>query len=353
MSVCKRSFGLTTAGEAAHIYRLENNSGSYIEVTDLGATLVTAAVPDRDGKLTDVVLGYDSAEGYETGDAYLGAVIGRNCNRIERAQVQISGRTYQLAANDGENNLHSGPNGYECRLWEEQGVDQRENSVTFGLSSPDGDQGYPGDLYIMVKYRLSDENEVSIHYMGSSDADTVVNLTNHSYFNLDGQDQGCICDHWVAINARRFTPVRDSRAIPTGEILSVEDTPMDFIKGRCVGSEIDASYKQIGYAGGYDHNFVCEGYQKGRTRVVAFARGAKSGITMKVASDLPGLQFYTGNFLDGQVGKGGHIYRRRAGFCMETQYFPNSINDEGFETPVLGAGKTYRTTTSYRFGVER
>ncbi len=353
MSVYKRSFGLTAAGESAHIYRLENRNGSYIEVTDLGASLVTVAMPDRDGKLTDVVLGYDQAEGYERGDAYFGAVIGRNCNRIERARIQINGRTYQLTANDGENNLHSGPDGYERRLWGEQEVDQQRNSVTFALSSPDGDQGFPGDLRIMVRYRLSDDDEVSIHYMGNSDADTVVNLTNHSYFNLDGQDQGSICDHWVAINARAFTPVRDSGAIPTGEILSVGDTPMDLVKGRRVGMEIDADYDQLKCMGGYDHNFVCEGYRKGRTRVVARARGPRSGITMEVATDLPGLQFYTGNFLDGQVGKGGHIYHRRDGFCMETQYFPNSVNDEGFETPVLSAGKTYRTMTSYRFGVER
>lgn len=352
MSVCKRSFGFTAAGAEAHIYRIENNSGSYIEVTDFGACLVTAAMPDRDGKLTDVVLGYDSAEGYEKGEAYLGAVVGRNCNRIEKARIQINGRVYRLAANDGENNLHSGPNGYECRLWEEQGVDQRENSVTFGLSSPDGDQGYPGDFRITVKYRLCDDNEIRIHYMGKSDADTVANLTNHSYFNLNGQDQGCICDHWVVINAQAFTPVKDNGAIPTGEICPVEGTPMDFTKGRYVGMGIDADHKQLRYVGGYDHNFVCEGYHRGQVRVVACARGSKSGITMKVASDLPGLQFYTGNFLKEQVGKNGHIYRRRDGFCMETQYFPNSVNEEGFETPALGAGKTYRAMTLYRFGVE-
>lgn len=352
MSVSKRDFGLTAAGREAHLYRLENDRGAYIEVTDLGASLVTVMMPDREGKLTDVVLGYDTAQAYEKGDAYLGAVIGRSANRIEKACMRLNGRTYHLAANDGENNLHSGPDGYERRLWTEEGVDQRGNSVTLGLHSPDRDQGYPGSLDISVRYTLSEDNEVSISYRGSSDADTIANLTNHSYFNLDGQDQGSICGHWVSIHARAFTPVRDGGAIPTGEICSVEGTPMDLRKGQCIGEEIDAEYIQLEVMGGYDHNFVCEDYEEGVKRVVACARGPKSGITMEVATDLPGMQFYTGNFLNGQVGKRGHVYHRRDGFCMETQYFPNSINEEDFGSPVLEAGHAYRTTTSYRFGVK-
>lgn len=352
MGVDKRSFGQTAAGEAASLYHLENNSGAYIEVTDFGASLVKVMVPDRDGKLVDVVLGCDDVSGYETGDAYFGAVIGRNGNRIAGAQMQISGCVYRLVANDGENNLHSGPDGYERRLWREAGIDQRKNSVTFSLLSPDGDQGYPGVLHILVQYRFSDADEIIISYMVNSDADTVVNLTNHSYFNLDGQDQGSICDHWVTLQAHGYTPVKDSGGIPTGEIFPVEGTPMDFTSGRRVGEEIDSGYDQLDHMGGYDHNFVCDGYREGVRRAVALARGPKSGITMKVVTDLPGMQFYTGNFLDGKVGKGGHIYQRRDGFCMETQFFPNSINEESFGSPILEAGKTYRSATSYCFGVK-
>lgn len=353
MNITKRSFGFTAEGREAYIYRMQNDSGSYIEVTNYGACLVSVVVPDREGKLTDVVLGYDTLEEYEKGRAHFGAVIGRNANRISQARAEISGKTYQLAANNGENNLHSGPDNYEYRLWDEIEADDGDNSVTFALQSPDGDQGFPGNFRIMVKYKFSRGNEVSIQYMGSSDADTVCNMTNHSYFNLNGHDQGEIGGHWLKLEAHSFTPVKDSGAIPTGEILPVEKTVMDFTKGKVIGRDWEADDEQICYGSGFDHNFVCSHYNRGQKRVIARVRGPKSGIEMEVLSDLPGVQFYTGNFIREQAGKNGCIYHRRNGLCLETQYFPNSINEENFESPLLEAGRPYRTTTVYRFGVEK
>ena len=353
MNIMKRSFGFTAEGKEAYIYRLSNDSGAYIEVTNYGACLVSVVVPDQDRKLTDVVLGYDTLEEYEKGRAHFGAVIGRNANRISQARAEIAGKVYQLAANNGENNLHSGPDNYEYRLWDEIETDDGDNSVTFGLFSPDGDQGFPGNFRIMVKYKFSRGNEVSIQYMGSSDADTVANMTNHSYFNLNGHDQGCISDHWVKLKAQSFTPVKDSGAIPTGEILPVQKTAMDFTMGNVIEQDLDGDDEQIRYGGGFDHNFVCDHYSQGHKRVIARVLGPKTGIVMEVLSDLPGVQFYTGNFIREQTGKNGCTYHRRDGLCLETQYFPNSVNEENFESPALEAGKPYRTVTIYRFGVEK
>lgn len=353
MEINKKSFGVISEGQEAHLYRLQNAGGAYIEVTDYGACLVKVVVPDRNGVLTDVVLGYDTVGEYEKGSAHFGAVVGRNCNRIEKARVEIGGKVYQLAANNGENNLHSGPKCFEYRLWEEVKVDPENNSVTFGLSSPDGDQGYPGNFRVQVTYGFSSENEVSIQYTGSSDAETIANMTNHSYFNLNGHDQGRICDHLVTLNAHGFTPVKDSGAIPTGEIRPVEGTVLDFTEEKMIGQDIEADEEQIRFGGGFDHNFVCDHYQKGESRVIARVRGPKRGITMEVRSDLPGVQFYTGNFIREQAGKNGCTYHWRDGLCLETQYFPNSINDEHFESPLLEAGSVYRTMTVYRFGVEK
>lgn len=353
MNIVKKSFGFTAEGKEAYIYRLENSSGAYIEVTNYGACLVSVVVPDREGRMTDVALGYDTLEEYEKGCAHFGAVIGRNSNRISQARVEISGQIYQLAANNGENNLHSGPDFYEHRLWEEMDIDIRDNSVTFGLLSPDKDQGFPGNFRIMVKYRFSQGNEVSIQYMGNSDADTIANMTNHSYFNLNGHDQGDISDHWLKLQAHDFTPVRDSGAIPTGEILPVEGTVMDFTRGKVIGEDLEAEDTQICYGSGFDHNFACDHYKQGQKRMIARVKSPKSGITMEVLSDLPGVQFYTGNFIREQKGKNGCVYQRRGGLCLETQYFPNSVNEERFESPLLEAGRPYRTMTVYRFGVEQ
>ncbi len=352
MEVTKKCFGTASEGHEAFLYHLQNDEGAYIEVTNYGACLVKVVVPDRDGILTDVALGYDTLEEYEKGRAHFGAVVGRNGNRIEKARIKIGGKTYKLAANNGENNLHSGPECWEYRLWEEVRVDPEENCVTFGLFSPHGDQGYPGNFRVQVTYGFSKENEVSIQYEGSSDAQTIANMTNHSYFNLNGHDQGSICDHLVTLKAQAFTPVKDSGAIPTGEIRPVEGTAFDFTEEKTIARDLDADEEQLRFGGGFDHNFVCDDYEKGKMRIIARVRGPESGITMEVSSDLPGVQFYIGNSIKEQTGKNGCTYYPRGGLCLETQYFPNSINEEHFESPLLAAGESYRTRTVYRFGAD-
>lgn len=352
MSVTKSLFGKTEAGQEVSVYRLQNRAGSYIEVLDYGAILRSVVVPDKDGNMTDVVLGYDSVAGYENGTCFFGATIGRSGNRIAGGTFEIDGVTYQMAQNENNNNLHSGPDGYEKRIWTVKEIREEENSVTFALNSPDKDQGFPGNFDILVKYEMSEVDEVIIHYMGSSDKDTVANLTNHSYFNPQGHDSGSNSDILLKINADNYTPVADSASIPTGEIASVKGTPMDFTEEKPIGKEIDADFEQLNFTGGYDHNYVLNGYEKGIERVVAKAYAPKTGISMEVTTDLPGVQFYAANFVENEQGKNGAVYGKRSAFCLETQYFPDSINQKNFESPILEQGETYNTVTIYRFSVE-
>ena len=352
MSVTKSVFGKTEAGQEVSVYRLQNRAGSYIEVLDYGAILRAVVVPDKDGNMTDVVLGYDSVAGYENGTCFFGATIGRSGNRIAGGTFEIDGVTYQMAQNENNNNLHSGPDGYEKRIWAVKEIREEENSVTFALNSPDKDQGFPGNFDILVKYEMSEVDEVIIHYMGSSDKDTVANLTNHSYFNPQGHDSGSNSDILLKINADYYTPVADSASIPTGEIAPVKGTPMDFTEEKPIGKEINADFEQLSFTGGYDHNYVLNGYEKGIERVVAKAYAPKTGITMEVTTDLPGVQFYAANFVENEHGKNGAVYGKRSAFCLETQYFPDSINQKNFESPILEQGETYNTVTIYRFSVE-
>lgn len=352
MSVTKSLFGKTEAGQEVFVYRLQNRAGSYIEVLDYGAILRSVVVPDKDGNMTDVVLGYDSVAGYENGTCFFGATIGRSGNRIAGGTFEIDGVTYQMAQNENNNNLHSGPDGYEKRIWTVKEIREEENSVTFALNSPDKDQGFPGNFDILVKYEMSEVDEVIIHYMGNSDKDTVANLTNHSYFNPQGHDSGSNSDILLKINADNYTPVADSASIPTGEIASVKGTPMDFTEEKPIGKEIDADFEQLNFTGGYDHNYVLNGYEKGIERVVAKAYAPKTGISMEVTTDLPGVQFYAANFVENEQGKNGAVYGKRSAFCLETQYFPDSINQKNFESPILEQGETYNTVTIYRFSVE-
>lgn len=352
MGVVKSSFGKTKDGQEVSAYRLTNAKGAYAQVLDYGAVLQAVVVKDKDDKDTDVVLGYDTVEGYEKGGCFFGATIGRSGNRIEGAGFTIEGQEYRLTANENENNLHSGPEGYESRMWQVREICEEENSITFGLLSPDGDQGYPGELNIMVKYQMSENNEVIIHYMGVCDRDTVVNMTNHSYFNLEGHDSGSVNDIRLKIQGGGYTPVADSKSIPTGEVAPVKGTPMDFTKFKEIGRDMDAKFDQLQYTGGYDHNYAADDYEPGMIRVIANAHSSKTGITMEVSSDLPGVQFYAGNFVKDEHGKEGVIYGEHSGFCLETQYFPNSVNQESFVSPVLEAGQPYNTITIYRFDVE-
>ena len=339
------AFGTTEDGREAHLYLLENQKGLRAYVSDYGASLVRLFVPDRDGNMTDVVLGYDDASGYEKGDAGIGATVGRNANRIGGASVEINGVTYELVKNDsGKNNLHSGPDVYQKRIWKVE--DRADNRITFLLHSPDGDQGYPGALDMRVTYRLDDENALSIHYEAAPDQDTVINMTNHSYFNLNGHNSGSVLEHKVWLNADSFTPA-DAESIPTGEIRSVAGTPMDFRTAKEIRKEIDADYEPLRFGGGYDHNWVLK--NNGRFAKVAEVTSEKSGIRMEVYTDLPGVQMYTANFLDHEPGKDGAFYEKRSAVCLETQYYPDAIHHDNFPSPVCRKGMKYDSRTAYRF----
>ena len=353
MGIVKKPFGKSPDNREVFLYEIKNANGMSIGVSDFGATLVNILVPDRDGKMLDVALGYDSAEGYYDNSCHFGAVIGRNGNRIGGARFTLNGKEYQLAVNDNKNNLHSGPDWYRTRIWEVKAVDEEKNSVVFVLSSPDMDQGFPGNFRTEVTYTLTDENEVQIHYEGEADQDTIVNMTNHSYFNLAGHEAGseALLEHKIQILAPEYTPVSDSEAIPTGEIAPVEGTPMDFREPKKIGQDLEADFEQLKFGGGYDHNYALT-REKGSMRKAAVAEYEKSGIVMEVYTDLPGMQFYIGNFIDNEKGKNGCVYQKRGGFCMETQYYPDACNQASFQSSVLKAGEKYDTTTVYKFSVK-
>ena len=339
------AFGKTGAGQETVLYTLENKNGMQIAVSDYGATLVKVIVPDARGQKRDVVLGYDDAAGYEAGDKFFGATIGRVANRIGGASFELNGKTYELARNDNGNNLHSGMDFYSKRMW--TAAEYGPDHVTFTLHSPDGDQGYPGAVDLTVTYTLTEENEVRIHYHAVPDADTLLNMTNHSYFNLAGQDSGTILDQEVWIGADAYTEA-DAQSIPTGAVLPVEGTPMDFRVRKAIGRDIEADFQALAFGGGYDHNWALNG--SGYRKVAEFS-SAQSGITMEVFTDLPGMQLYCGSFLEGDKGKGGVSYGKRSGVCFETQYFPDAVHKENFEGPVVRAGEAYDTVTAYRFSV--
>lgn len=337
---------MTKDGKEVHKYFIANEQGANLEVIDYGAILVSVCVPDNTGLLRDVVLGYDRLEDYEENPNFFGATIGRSCNRIANGRFEINSVTYQMDQNENENNLHSGKNGFEKRIWN---VDEADGDhVVFSLLSPDGDEGFPGEFKISVTYTLTEENEVKIHYSGICDKDTVANMTNHSYFNLGGHDSGLVLDQILQINADSFTPVADSKSIPTGEIAPVKGTPMDFTDEKPIGRDMEADFEQLVFTGGYDHNYVLNN-QNGTVRLAAKAKCEESGIGLEVYTDTPGVQFYAGNFISGSAGKDGVSYEPRTGFCLETQYYPNSINEPGFPSPILKKGDRYETTTIYHF----
>lgn len=344
----KKEFGTTPEGVQASLYTLKNSRGAMVSISDFGALLVSVKVPDKDGKNKDVVLGYDDINEYLEGSCFFGAVIGRSGNRIANASFTLNGAEYHLAANENENNLHSNPQGYEKRLWSAANV--TEQSITLHMLSPDQDQGFPGNFEISVTYTLTEDNGVEIHYHGICDRDTVVNMTNHSYFNLDGEDSGASIEHqMLTLHADAYTPVIDSKSIPTGEIASVKGTPMDFTSPKMIGQDIDADFAQLKYTGGYDHNFVLR--NTGGVKEMAVASSEKSGIRMRGYTDCPGVQFYAGNFITEQKGKGGSRYQKRSGFCLESQFYPNAVNTPEFPSPVLRAGEAYDSRTIYKFEV--
>ena len=335
----KKSFGHLPSGAEVFLYTI-SCGGITATVSDLGATLVHVLAPDADGIVADVALGYDDPAGYLNGTCFLGAIVGRSANRIKGSEFTIGGRTYAMTPNENGNNLHSGPDFYHTRVWEV--AEESDTAVKFHLSSPDGDQGFPGNASIDVTYMLDATGGLHIVYDAVCDKDTIFNLTNHSYFNLAGHDHtGAAMDQLLMLPARVFS-VADDESVPTGEMRSVEGTPMDFRSPKPIGQDIEADYEPLNLQGGYDHNFevFCN--------PCAVLSDPVSGRTMAVYTDLPGIQFYAGNFLN-ETGKGGTVYGKRTGIALETQYYPDSIHHPEWAQPVTKAGETYHTETVYRF----
>lgn len=333
-------FGKLSDGTPVRAAKLCNKNGMCLTVLDYGATVQSLIVPNAAGKPIDVVLGYESAQEYEENDAYLGAVVGRVGNRIGGAVFSLGGKTYTLAKNDGANTLHGGTRGFDKRIWD---LCCGENEIVLHRVSPDGEEGYPGNLDVQVRYALGEDNVLTIAYTATSDADTVVNLTNHSYFNLDGG--GSVLNHKLTIGAERFLE-NDNGCLPTGKFLSVAGTPFDFREEKVIGRDICQENEQLRCGSGYDHNYVLSG------GTAAILRGAESGLCMRVTTDLPGMQFYSGNFLTPRRGKGGQQIDYRYGICLETQLFPNGLQFWGFPSPILHAGEQMYSETSFAFTAE-
>ncbi|HNY25877.1 MAG TPA: aldose epimerase family protein [Candidatus Sumerlaeota bacterium] len=349
--------GVFRDGKEVKLYTLKNQSGMTMKITNYGAIVTELQAPDKNGKLDDVVLGFDSVPEYwEKASPYFGAIVGRYGNRIGKATFTLDGKAYKLPKNDNGNTLHGGKKGFDKNVWDAQFV-KGPGEVGLELSrvSSNGEEGYPGTLKVKVTYWLTDKNTVRINYEATTDAPTPVNLTHHGYFNLEGQGKGTILDQLLTLNADGFTPV-DKGLIPTGEITPVKGTPMDFTKATAIGARVNTkSYEQIAFGNGYDHNWVLnKGDKKGEMTLAARVEAPKSGRVMEVWTLEPGVQFYCGNFLDGKViGKSGKGYEFRSGLCLETQHFPDSPNQPKFPTTILKPGETYKTTTEYRFSTAK
>jgi aldose 1-epimerase len=353
-SATKKSFGKTPDGQPVDLYVLTAKGGAEVSITNYGGAVVSLKVPDRNGKLADVVLGYDNADGYVNDKSFFGALVGRYGNRIGHAQFALDGKTYTLAKNNGENSLHGGIKGFNKAVWTAKIVPAKDGqSLELSYLSKDGEEGFPGNLKVSVIYTLTDSNALRITYSAISDKKTVVNLTNHSYFNLAGQGSGDILGHLLMIQADKFTPV-DAGLIPTGEFRDVAATPFDFRKELAIGARIDQDEEQLKLGGGYDHNFVLQRSNDPEESLAARVLEPVSGRVLEVWTTEPGVQFYTGNFLDGKtIGKGGVTYPRRSAFCLETQHFPDSPNQPKFPSVVLNPGERYHTITTYKFSVKK
>jgi aldose 1-epimerase len=348
MNIQVRPFGKTPEGEDVKLYSLTNSKGIQADIITYGGIVVSLYVPDQQGRLGDIVLGYDNLSDYIKNNPYFGCIVGRYGNRIAKGKFTLDGKQYTLATNNDQNHLHGGNKGFDKVVWKAETV-QSENEVGVKLSylSEDGEEGYPGNLSCTVTYTLTENNELKIDYEATTDKPTVCNLTHHSYFNFTGCERD-ILGHELMLNADRFTPV-DAGLIPTGQLQSVKDTVMDFTKQTPIGAGINSDYEQIKFAGGYDHNWVLN--RKDQELILA-ARVYEptTGRVMEVLTTEPGIQFYSGNFLDGTItGKEGKVYKKRYGFCLETQHYPDSPNKPDFPSTVLLPGEKYKTTTIYRF----
>lgn len=350
-AVARSPFGTLPDGTAIELFTLTNASGMEVRVITYGGIVTAIKVADRNGKLDDVVLGYDSLEGYVKNPAYLGALIGRYANRIGKAQFTLDGRTYQLAANNDGNTLHGGIKGFDKAVWQAESFEKPgQAGIVLTHTSPDGDEGYPGTLAVRVTYTLTDTNELSFDYSATTDKPTVLNLTYHGYFNLAGAGSGDVLGHLMRINADRYTPV-DATLIPLGELAAVTGTPLDFRNLTTIGARIDADHPQIKLGAGYDHNFVIN-RQGNELASAARVEEPKSGRVLEVHTTEPGVQFYSANHLNGFTGKAGHVYDKRNAFCLETQHYPDSPNKSAFPTTTLRPGEVFHSRTVYAFSAK-
>lgn len=340
VTIEKNQFGVLEDGREAYLYTLTNTQDAEVKITNYGGIVTSIRVPDKEGNIENVALGFDNLTDYLGNDPYFGAVIGRYGNRIADSRFTLDGNEYELAANDGGNHLHGGKVGFNELLWEAEVLD--DNSLRLTHLSEDGEEGYPGNLQVSVVYTLTDQNELKIEYEATTDKATPVNLTNHSYFNLTGDPSTPVLDHVLSLNAARYTPVNDE-LIPTGEIASVEGTPFDFTEPHKIGARIDR------VEGGYDHNFVL-GSSSDSLQLAGTLYEPESGRELKVFTTEPGVQFYSGNFLDGSFqGPDGTPFVKHGGLCLETQHYPNSPNESSFPSTILRPGETYNTVTIYQF----
>ena len=353
VTVSVASFGVAPDGERVDVFTLSGASGIEVRVLTLGGIIVSLCVPDRDGGLDDVVLGYDSVEGYgDPRTPYFGAIIGRYANRIAEGRFTLDGEEYRLAATHPPNALHGGVKGFDKVCWQGDVLPAAGgDAVRLRYTSADGEEGYPGTVRVEVVYTLDDRGALAVDYRASTDRATPLNLTQHSYFNLGGHASGDVLGHELTLRAGRFTPV-DATLIPTGELAPVDGTPFDFRRGQTIGSRIHEPHPQLLIADGYDHNFVLNGGSGGKPAPAARLHDPRSGRTLEVTTTEPGLQLYTGNALDGTLrGKGGHVYGARAGVCLETQHFPDSPNHPAFPSTILRPGADFRSRTIFTFGV--
>ena len=338
-------------GRPVILYTLKNSHGVEVRAMNYGGIIQSIRVPDRNGKFADIVLGHDTSEGYMPNPPYLGAIVGRYANRIANGTFTLDGKTYTLLKNDGPNTLHGGTTRtFDKVIWDTQPLNDK-NSVLFEYVSKDGEEGFPGNMRVKVTYTLTDSNELVIDYEATTDKASPINVSQHSYFNLKGEGNGDILDHELMLNADKFTPV-DKNLIPTGELRPVKGTPFDFTKPMKIGARIDDNYEQLVLGHGYDHNFIINRKGEGMT-LAARVYEPSTGRVLEVSTTQPGVQFYSGNFLDGSVtGKDGHVYKRRFGFCLETQHYPDSPNHPDFPNTILKPGETFHQKTIFKFSAK-
>ena len=346
MALSREAWGKTPGGAPIIAYHLSNNSGVEVVVLNYGCTIKNIFVPDKAGSKVDVVLGYDDYKDYFDNNCFFGATVGPTANRIANARYTIDGKEFVLPINDGPNNLHTDMNnGFHKRIWD---AEEGEDFVKFTLKAEDGDLGFSGNRVFELTFSLGDDNALKLHYHATSDAKTLMNLTNHAYFNLGGHNSGSCLDHVMKMNSSAYTPVSSSQSIPTGEIATVEGTPFDFRQEKTLGKDIEADDQQLKFVGGYDHNFVVDGAD-GSLKEFCCVSSPATGITMKCFTTLPGFQLYTGNYVKNVPGKEGAVYDFRHGFCLETQFYPNSVNEPSFPDCIFGPDREYDTVTVYQF----